>query len=293
MAKIKTSELEEIIKSKMKEAGLSEAELDSKAIDSIKNKIKEVANKNKETEVQKPAEEEDVVVDISSETPTDTPGVVPSPITTSQEVDEETEELYKKEGELDAKEEMIKNAEDQLIQKSEDLKNKEEELESKEEELKYKPIIPKVLEGIGAEKFFVFSENEISVGGEALSNTEFRTVINPDEKITIHELWGEKGVKKAEVYIAKFEKIGDITFDPFEGTSKFEEKRDLENKKDENSYKEIEEMPEPMEDAIEPIKDVTLEPSNDMGLSAIDAEAALKNKIDDILKDYLQKKSAE
>ena len=41
----------------------------------------------------------------------------------------------------------------------------------------------------------------------------------------MHDLWVEEGKKTAEVYIAKFEKIGEINFDFANGTSVFTEKR--------------------------------------------------------------------
>ena len=89
----------------------------------------------------------------------------------------------------------------------------------------YTPELPSFMDKIGPAKIIVFSQNELSEGGENLSNKPLRTFENPDVKKSMHDLWVEEGKKTAEVYIAKFEKIGEINFDFANGTSVFTEKR--------------------------------------------------------------------
>jgi hypothetical protein len=74
-------------------------------------------------------------------------------------------------------------------------------------------------------KIIVFDMNELSQGGENLSHTPFRTFENPDVKKSINDMWTEEGKRKVDVYIAKFEKIGNIEFNYANGTSQFIEKR--------------------------------------------------------------------
>jgi len=89
----------------------------------------------------------------------------------------------------------------------------------------YTPQMPSFLDKIEPDQFVVFDMNELSEGGVNLSNKQFRTFDNPDIRRSIHQCWIEEGKRKAKVYVAKFEEIGDISFDPLAGTSKFEEKR--------------------------------------------------------------------
>lgn len=89
----------------------------------------------------------------------------------------------------------------------------------------YTPQMPSFLDKIEPDQFVVFDMNELSEGGVNLSNKQFRTFDNPDVKKSIHQCWIEEGKRSAKVYVAKFEEIGDISFDPLAGTSKFEEKR--------------------------------------------------------------------
>lgn len=89
------------------------------------------------------------------------------------------------------------------------------------------PPLPTILEKIPAEKLIVWDYNELATSGEALAYRPIRTMDNPDYKTTMHELWMKSGNTKAEVYVAKFEKIGDLLFDYIQGTSRFVENRDL------------------------------------------------------------------
>jgi len=99
-------------------------------------------------------------------------------------------------------------------------------------------------------------------------------------------------VSGACYYMVKFEKIGTISFDPFQGTSKFEDRRNkehsLEDVIDSNEIEEdLSKMPESdFIDAVEPIKDVTQPLNQDMKLDPIDLERLVKDKVEEILKGY-------
>jgi len=105
----------------------------------------------------------------------------------------------------------------------------------------YKPELPSFMDKIEPAKVIIFSQNELSEGGENLSNKPLRTFENPDEKKSMNDFWLDKGQKKADVYMAKLEKIGELEFDYANGTTKFIEKRfdpdfDLQAKYKENPY---------------------------------------------------------
>lgn len=89
----------------------------------------------------------------------------------------------------------------------------------------YKPELPSFLDKIEPAKIIIFSQNELSEGGENLSHKPLRTFSDPDCKKSIHDFWIEEGKKRAEVYIAKLEKIGEIEYNFANGTSQFIEKR--------------------------------------------------------------------
>lgn len=299
MAQIKISELEELIKKKMLEKGISETEINEELVDKIKNKVKDVANAGK-VGVAQNSEQEDVVVDVSQETPTDTPGEIPDSVTQNTTINPEQEDVLKKEGELEEKER-------QISEKEAELANREAELQRKQDELAFKPELPKMVNEIGPEKVFVFDKNELSLGAEALSKSPFRLVSNPDTKKSMFEIWKDDAKKKAEVYVVKFEKIGEIEFNPFQGTSSLVEKKPephplsdvLDNDGSEDNLavsgdsqginKALEQSKQNLSDTVEPVKDVTLPMGNDMGLKTVDVEVLLQKRVDDILKNYIQR----
>lgn len=90
-------------------------------------------------------------------------------------------------------------------------------------EAEYNPELPEMLQKIEPAEIIVFDMNELSHGGEQMSYTPFRMMKNPDEKKSMKDLWLEEGRRKADVYIAKFEKIGEIEFNYARGTSFFKE----------------------------------------------------------------------
>jgi hypothetical protein len=297
MAQITTSELEEMIKKNLTDKGFDEIEINEEDIKNISNKIKNQVNKDIQPKNDENDENEEVVnVDISqAENKEEDSLENPDAITQSKDV----EEAYKKEGELEEKERY-------LSEKEEELKRKEEELKAKEEELEYKPEIPKALEDMGAEKLFVFDMSKLSVGAENLSKIPMKLMDRPGEETTIKDLWLEKAKKKSEIYVVKFEKVGEIDFDPIEGTS------NLTNIKDMNGDKELTDfqngidpddessIPTNMTDTIEPVTDVTQPMTDDMGLDVNDDKMVkvenlpedeynniLRSTVEELVKKYL------
>jgi hypothetical protein len=195
--KIKTSEIEEIIKKKLKDSGLSD-EIISDSVKQIKEKIMDKYNSSK-SEEPKTGEEETLNVEIPSESPT--------------AMEEPNPELVKQEVQQDVKEK-------ELEDKEKELTAKELELKQKEKELEYQPQLPEPLKEVGKESFFVFDENQISLGAEALSNCSFYLKDNPEMKSSMHSTWINKAFTRAELYVVEFKKIGELEFNPFEGTTK-------------------------------------------------------------------------
>lgn len=290
--KINSSQLEALIRTKIKEKGLSN-DIDESKIIEIKDKIKQQLRKPKE-DSQSLQEEVPTIPneEITNITPAQNTETAPQAIAQTVTVNKDAVELAKKEGELEQKEKDIS-------EKEANLANKTAELQRKQDELSYKPQIPAILEGIGNETLFIFNENEISLGAEALANTKLRLMSNPDDKKSMIELWATEGKKGADLFLVKFEKIGEITFNPFEGTSKFERKP-IENGQTPinipidgltpEQAQASQEATEPIIDAIEPKSDVTLALSDDMGLKSADIENLLKNRLDDIIKNYFLEK---
>jgi len=89
----------------------------------------------------------------------------------------------------------------------------------------YTPELPSFMEKIEPAKIIVFSQSELSEGGENLSNKPLRTFEDPDVKKSMNEFWMDKGQKRAVVYMAKLEKIGELEFNYANGTTQFVEKR--------------------------------------------------------------------
>ena len=204
MAKqVTVNEIENLIKEKLKSSG---TKISDDIVSKIKQNILEKYNQEKQ-------DSEPVNVDISSE-PTQTEEDVPNPESVQQDAS------------------MDNNKEEELSRKEEELRRKEEELNRKEEELKYKPQLPTPLKEIGKEEFFVFDENQISLGGEALSNAQLYLKNNPEIKSSMMESWLNKGMSKADLFIVEFKKIGELEFNPFEGTTnlmKFTEPMNVNN----------------------------------------------------------------
>lgn len=102
----------------------------------------------------------------------------------------------------------------------------------------YVPELPEMLKKAEPSELLVFRYNDIGESGENLSYKPLRLMDDPDVKKSMHELWVEHGKTKADVYVAKFEKIGEINFNYADGTSKFVEKSSLPDFDGGTTYKE-------------------------------------------------------
>ena len=140
------------------------------------------------------------------------------------------------------------------------------ELEHKEKERSYKPELPEKLKEIGAGEIIVFSENELSAGMENLSERKFRLKENPDEKVSPHELWLKDTITRSNVYLVELKPIGQMVFDPYNGTTVMEmttggieEPSEIQGTKSEHDVDSAIQSQHPKEemlDMVEPLKDV-------------------------------------
>jgi len=112
-----------------------------------------------------------------------------------------------------------------------DIKNTDSELDNNEKaqfipiknpESKFVAEIPEFVKDKEPGKIIIFDNNDIQLGAESLANKYFMTFENPDKKETIKNFWQKEGKLKTEVYLAKFEKTGEITYDYKLGIAKFE-----------------------------------------------------------------------
>lgn len=87
----------------------------------------------------------------------------------------------------------------------------------------YTPELPEMLKKATPEDLFVFDFNELGQSGENLSYKAMRLMNDPDVKKSMNDIWIQEGKTKANVYVAKFEKMGEIEFNYTNGTSKFTE----------------------------------------------------------------------
>lgn len=246
MEKINVSELEEMIRSKFVEKGASEEEIKEEVVKSITEKIK---NKSKEEVQSDESVDNQDVVDVDISKPKDVEGKIPAAITSSVETSDNSEEILSKELALKIKEE-------ELTKREEDLNQRESSLKSIEKESEYEPELPEKIEEIEPEKLFIFDENNISVSGEKLSTLEMNLLRSPEEKTNMRAMWLKDAVKDVDLYVANFEKIGKIEFDPFEGTAEF---KNIESEEvEEIDSEDIKlDMQGNMKDSIEPISNVT------------------------------------
>lgn len=247
MEKINVSELEEMIRSKFVEKGASEEEIKEEVVKSITEKIK-----NKSKEESQPSENVDSqeIVDVDISKPKDVEGKIPDAVTSSVEMPEELEKISEKEAELEAKEQ-------ELAKREEELNQREASLSSKELDNEYEPELPEQIEELEPEKLFIFDENDISVGAEKLSTLEMNLLSNPEEKTNMRTMWLKDAVKDVDLYVANFEKIGKIEFDPFEGTAEFTAISEDEETEEVVDAQDVElDGMNNMKDSIEPVTNV-------------------------------------
>jgi hypothetical protein len=102
----------------------------------------------------------------------------------------------------------------------------------------YTPELPEMLKKAAPGELFVFRYNDVGESGENLSFKPMRLMDDPDVKKSMNDLWIQEGKTKADVYVAKFEKMGEINFNYTDGTSQFTETSALPDYAGGNQYKE-------------------------------------------------------
>lgn len=215
------------------------------------------------------------------------------PVSHETKIDDTAMDVSKKEGELESKEQF-------LNQQEEELESKEQEIENKAEELKYKPVLPSSLLQAEPGKLFIYDMTQLSLGGESLSNQPYNTMDNPETKLSMHDLWIREGKIRSQLYKVEFKPIGEMIFDPFNGTSKFVEMQqplesDLPQEERDGVQQAIDsQIPsEPMIDSVSPVTDVILPMSTDMGLDGTDVQKAIENTVEKILRQYFSNDKRE
>jgi len=151
----------------------------------------------------------------------------------------------------------------------------------------YIPELPEIIRNQTPGKIIVYDINELSLGGENLSNKPFPLFDDPDIKKSMHEMWLEDGKQKADVYLANFEKAGELEFDYVNGTAKFVEKRCDTEPEEVDTYQE---NPYTKKATPQITTDETIKKQIE---TAVDLEQIVKNAVSDILKDYFSKKSTD
>lgn len=295
--KFSIKEIEDLIKKKFQENGILNM-VDEDKISEIKNKIKNILD-NKLKNLDEQEKEVQSTTSNSAVTTSNQTNMIPQKIdnpniTVKTKEDPEKIEIIQKQIELD-------NREKELIQKEIDLESKQEKLENKEKELSYKPELPEILKNIDPESIIIFTENELSLGMENLSNRRFRLKSDPDQKKSINDLWLEKAITKTNVYLVELKKIGELNFDPYQGNTTFEPGKNIEEvsqdnqniQKDHDIQQVIKSQnpEETLKDAIDPITDVSQPILNQNDIEKQKYEDALKTTIEKILRDEMSKKN--
>ncbi len=285
--RISIDEIEEMIKNKLKQDGVLEM-INQEKISEIKSKIKDILDNHKKLDEQENQENKS---DVGQTVQTSNPNIT---LKTTQ--DPEKTEMIKKETELDIKEK-------DLIKKEFELEEKEKQINKKEEELKYVPEIPQILKEIEPGEIIIFDTNELSLGYENLSNRDFRLKSNPDEKKSIKDLWLLSAITKTNVYVVELKKIGNLNFDPYNGTTNFEgitnnqefteSNQNIEKNHDVESAVKSQYPDQEMLDSVEPIKDVSMPIMNSNDIEKEKFETNFKDVITKIVSDELNKISSQ
>jgi hypothetical protein len=87
----------------------------------------------------------------------------------------------------------------------------------------YTPELPDALKKAEPAEVFVFQYSDLNKSGENLSLKPLRLMDDPEVQMSMNDFWIKEGKTKADVYVAKFEKIGEINFNYADGVSKFVE----------------------------------------------------------------------
>lgn len=147
----------------------------------------------------------------------------------------------------------------------------------------YTPELPDMLKEASPGEVFVFDYNEVGQSGENLSFKPMRLMDDPDAKKSMNDLWIQEGKTKAIIYVAKFEKMGEIDFNYSDGTSKLTETAALPDYAGGNQFKENPYIPEALPQIDEPTK-------NELETyikSSVDLEKVVHEIVIDIMKNSL------
>lgn len=248
---VSMTEIEEMIKEKLRKNGVFETVGEEK-ISEIKEKVRSIIKSKKldEADAQAPPVQTPVNAGVETQNPN---------ITVKTTQDPQRTELAKKEAEIELREK-------QMAEKEAMISQKEAELDRKIKELSYKPELPQKIQDMESGELIVFSENELSLGTESLSERKLRMRANPDQKVSPHDLWLKDAKTKSNVYLVELKHLGQLVFDPYNGTTVLERSESSaiepawigsgENETCGTSPIESQMPKEKMIDGIEPIKDV-------------------------------------
>ena len=161
----------------------------------------------------------------------------------------------------------------------------------------YQPKLPDFIEKAEPERIFIYNENELSVGAETLRTLPFHLVDSPEEKMSMEDIWLQKAKVRAEIYKIDFVKIGELVFQPNDGICKIERTPEAvpveipaESELTVRQAIQSQEPTIPMEDSVNPVMDVTLPLTTDMGLGNPDIQKATMDVIEKALRHYLMNK---
>ena len=222
----------------------------------------------------------------------------PTSITQTTTVSKEAIDTAKKEGEITTREQ-------ELVKKETELANREQAIAQKEADLAYKPQMPIPLSTIGNEELFVFDENEIeNKGAEALSKAPLHFKNATDEITSMEDIWLEKAGQRADIYKTTFTRIGELVFNPFDGTTRFiKSYPDMTNTtgipnnpsfgmtvQDAMNSQDVD-LQEPITDSIEPVLN-TIQPLSSDSDTELEKnkeiDNLIKGRVESFLKDYFE-----
>lgn len=138
--------------------------------------------------------------------------------------------------------------------------------------------IPDFLKNIEPGHVIIFDRNELSEGGENLTNKPFKTYNDPNVEKSMNQMWSEEGKTQANVYQAKFEEIGKLVYDYKNGTTQFIEKQEQPQIDNKGVYRENPYKTEPNPVIEDQIKSYISQ--------NIDVDAKINNILTNIVRDY-------
>lgn len=204
MAKqINIEELKALIANSIKQENLHDA-LPADAVEKIKDKI--LAFRKSETAKEIPSVvSEDVVNEFTAP-------VIPGVGTDARQFPDENE--------INTSEEAQGNTDNNFFVNPGSTPSEE----MSEPKMGYTPELPDALKKAEPAEVFVFQYSDLNKSGENLSYKPLRLMNDPEVQMSMNDFWIKEGKTKADVYVAKFEKIGEINFNYADGVSKFVEK---------------------------------------------------------------------